>query len=97
MSKHTKGPWKVKNGAVYTEKEAPIAKMVRDDSALEAGIYPVERDANARLIAAAPEMLEALELAAAYIEEITKDSRNADNGQTIETLNKVIAKAEGRE
>jgi hypothetical protein len=34
--------------------------MCRDERATKAGIYPVERDSNAVLIAAAPEMADAL-------------------------------------
>ena len=52
--------WKVISGAVHREKDnAPIATMVRTEEASAAGIYPVERDENAKLIAAAPELLEA--------------------------------------
>lgn len=69
MSKHTPGPWKVINGTVYIglakeaecspdkrawEKRECIAKMHRDPSC---AITPTERDANARLIAMAPELL----------------------------------------
>ena len=59
--KHTTGPWKCIGGAVYKEgdESAPIAYMCRDERATKAGIYPVERDSNAVLIAAAPELLAA--------------------------------------
>jgi hypothetical protein len=64
MVKHTKGPWEVRSGAVYTvEGNKPIATMVRSERATEAGITPVQRDMNTHLIAAAPELLEALEVA----------------------------------
>jgi dimeric dUTPase (all-alpha-NTP-PPase superfamily) len=56
---HTPGPWMVAYGSVYTAntKEVRIANMDRS----EPSTSPVERDANAQLIAAAPIMLEALE------------------------------------
>lgn len=57
----TPGPWKVNSGMVETEDGRPIAYMDRTDKATEAGIYPVERDSNAHLIAAAPAMLKALD------------------------------------
>lgn len=53
MTAHTPGRWEVRNGSVYTTTGTPIAHMDRrtfDTS-------PVERDANARLIAAAPDLL----------------------------------------
>ena len=60
--KHTPGPWKVITGAVYTAqstgKVVPIASMDREAGN---GTSLVEREANARLIAAAPELLKALE------------------------------------
>ena len=63
----TLGPWKVVSGAVYTQDDRPIADMVRNEEASKAGIYPVERDDNARLIAAAPELLEACKKTAAIV------------------------------
>ena len=65
MSDHTPGQWHCIGGAVYKDNtdypEQPIAFMCRDERATAAGIFPVERDANARLIAAAPELLSACE------------------------------------
>lgn len=60
--KHTPGPWKEISGAVYAYARGgfiPIAKMDREPGN---GTLPTERDANARLIAAAPELLEACKL-----------------------------------
>ena len=63
MSKHTPGPWQCVSGAVETRigpqgaaPGIPIASMDREPGN---GTLPVERDANARLIAAAPDLLEA--------------------------------------
>jgi len=59
MSEHTPGPWYYAFGAVWKDPDAKtfrIAKMDRDTPET----WPPERDANARLIAAAPELLEAL-------------------------------------
>jgi len=59
---YTHGPWKVISGAVYRDSDnAPIARMVRDETADEAGITPTERDMNAYLVAAAPDLLVALQ------------------------------------
>ena len=59
MSNHTPGPWKVNHGSVYTIDDKPIT-----------GSFATEREANARLIAAAPELLEALEDILAVGEEL---------------------------
>ncbi len=66
---HTPGPWICHSGAVWKdgpnvypkgqEMGVPIARMDREPGN---GTQPVERDSNARLIAAAPELLEALEI-----------------------------------
>ena len=62
MSAHTLGPWQFKANissvAVYDEKGASIARLpVADASSKPRAI------ADARLIAAAPDLLEALEIA----------------------------------
>lgn len=57
MSNYTPGPWIMHSGMVWDAKgEVGIARMDRDEPNTE----PCERDNNARLIAAAPELLEAL-------------------------------------
>lgn len=59
MSKYTPGPWTVISGAIYHSiKLIRLASMDRSGPN-KAG--PIECDANARLIAAAPELLETLE------------------------------------
>lgn len=54
---HTPGPWIVDAGSVRTERGVWIAKMDRN----EPHTLPTERDANARLIAQAPELAKALQ------------------------------------
>ena len=64
-TKHTPGPWTCHSGSVYVdgpnvhpkgpETGTPIAHMDREYSN---GTEPVERDANAALIAAAPDLLD---------------------------------------
>ena len=90
MSKHTPGPWAYENyrGTVHVfidnEGGTPsICKLVGND-----------KDANARLIAAAPDLLEALEY---YVEKVADLSRY---GVMIETslrekAEAAIAKAKG--
>ena len=55
VAKHTPGPWECHSGMVW-KGEIPIARMDREP---ENGTQPTERDANARLIASAPDLLEA--------------------------------------
>lgn len=66
-TKHTPGPWIEHSGMVWKDGPnvwpkgesvgIPIACMDRESGN---GTMPTERDANARLIAAAPDLLEAL-------------------------------------
>lgn len=67
-TKHTPGPWDCIGGAVYAnDGQTPIAYM---DRVSGNGTSPVERDQNAHLIAAAPELLEALQNLVANCREI---------------------------
>jgi hypothetical protein len=62
MSKHTPGPWKVASGFIQAPRR-DTSKQHDIDVArvqLDSGLYAGEFDANARLIAAAPDLLEAL-------------------------------------
>lgn len=67
-TQHTPGPWTCHSGRIYTDGPTvwpkggdlgiPIADINREKGN---GTAPVERDENARLIAAAPDLLEACE------------------------------------
>ena len=72
MTTHTPGPWVYESGMVYAARGLrddldpggiPIARMDRETGN---GTQPAERDMNARLIAAAPDMLAALEALIAW-------------------------------
>lgn len=62
-TKHTQGPWRVvpSNGMAWDEWLVEVAS----DEFLTPGIAEVYEEADARLIAAAPDLLEMLELMAA--------------------------------
>jgi hypothetical protein len=64
-SKHTPGPWSCKQGQRpnFFYIESPSGDVVYVSGSLQ----PTDCEANARLIAAAPEMLEALIQAAAHL------------------------------
>jgi len=71
MSKHTEGPWRVErsgDGVEIVSDETPsgVAELATVHSSAEyAGTLPVE--ANARLMAAAPQLLEALVAASEHV------------------------------
>ena len=69
MSKytHTSEPWREESGCVVREDGAPIARMIRDRTASEAGIYPVERDENAKRIVACVNACKGIEDPAAFV------------------------------
>jgi hypothetical protein len=59
-AKHTRGPWELQHGALITAKNG-LHIALAANSGMNAS------EANARLIAAAPELLEALERALRHI------------------------------
>ena len=87
MSKHTKGPWKAvrtvapKGWVIGREDGLYDIAIVRDGSALE------DNQANARLIAAAPDLLEAL--------EDVRHNVDSDEPEMWHRVNAAIAKARG--
>ena len=96
MSKHTPGPWRYDCGnsqiecAQYgTHYRQPIANICREDDRFSREVkYIEEADDNAELIAAAPDMYEALK---------TLDLNSLHfAGRNSEIIKKAIAKAEGK-
>jgi hypothetical protein len=95
---HTPGPWKV-----YQEK--PHYYSVGTDYAHDRGhdcniVRDVRCEANARIMAAAPEMLEALEAALGWIRDGTNPSKGCINPlpgdvATLEAVQAAIRKAKG--
>ena len=86
-TKHTQGPWEVRGFYICASTDTYIAKMLRGDN-----LNPPDQETygNANLIAAAPDMLAALE-----------DAREAlnkppfINSQTLKCIDAAIAKAKG--
>ena len=91
-TKHTPGPWDVSSGMVWHEG-TPIARMDRETP----DTTPVERDCNARLIAAAPELLEAVDLLLdGLVPTATLDGFiSPESERAINAAHKAIAKATG--
>ena len=107
---HTPGPWTAyvcKNGYVVKDSErseafietkdrtlAEMDRLINDDE------YTFEQfEANALLMAAAPEMLEALELASSWVEHCYDLMPSAHDKEEailcLKTISKAIAKASG--
>lgn len=92
---HTPGPWRYGNSSKNLDQFF-VGNNDYTKSIALIDSFHVEHEANAKLIAAAPELLEACKLA---IDEL-KESATALDGQSHETMIKIleaaIAKAEGR-
>lgn len=74
MSKHTQGPWEIVENSwsttTITSGDITIAVLSCEEEATEDNQFELEaiQKANANLIAAAPEMLNALKLAGQWLE-----------------------------
>lgn len=98
MSEHTPGPWKF-NGwqRVFSFESGEEEEVIIKDDICH--VYGESPEANARLIAAAPELLDACERALETIEYLWSGkyaSRLYDN-ETKKRIQAVIAKATGGE
>jgi len=73
MNKHTKGPWKLSPDKFWLIEGdgKTIAEIYYKSSKFK---YPNEIDANAQLIAAAPEMLELLKEVRIFVGELPSDN-----------------------
>lgn len=89
-AKHTQGPWKrgVTSPKIYGADGEPVARAWHDRDA-------IEREANARLIAAAPELLEALEAAETALIKDMEDPEgfNWEQSGLLPKIRAAIAKA----
>lgn len=99
MNKHTPGPWELRGTRLVTDKHGVvIAEKIGSNGGCS--------ESNARLIASAPELLEALEACLPYAEEQYRESKKRvfdDDEQEsanslkllIDKANAAIAKARG--
>jgi len=97
MAKHTPGPWRVYSGWVHPCFDHPNPQGTNDSTAICETLGP-DKNANAHLIAAAPEMYEALEFCLWFINEWTlqdNDNKNMRNKAAFKSEN-ALRKAEGR-
>ena len=100
MSNYTKGPWKInKEGTIMTNKKNEFGHyehLLLMGVSLTLGNHPKteESQANARLIASAPELLEACKWAYDALKPFSKEPLEKSG---IKMLEQAIAKAEGKE
>ena len=92
-TKHTPGPWKTRKGffsdAVEIYKPKHLMKpFIPTEIAIIRSEGP-EGEANARLISAAPELLEALQAFVKYADDVNDDSPELDRARS------AVAKATG--
>ena len=112
-AKHTPGPWMLTEGNRF-DKEMVITTQYRLDASIGCicemdvyftGLIGIEQEANARLIAAAPELLEALQNMMAIVDDAPKgvasyyangeDAPWSDFDREITAARAAIAKATG--
>ena len=95
---HTPGPWLLDGDKICTRRGNEIARITRYGAWLDVGTpYGLKNpigDANARLIAAAPDLLAALEDAAAQLRTLLDDSIE-DDYSVLTNAEIAIAKAKG--
>ena len=89
MSKHTPGPWSCFNDEVLDANGRVIAHILTSQYEVGANVA-----CDARLIAAAPDLLEALELARLHL-DLLYPTGLKDNDFLCRTVNDAIAKAKG--
>ena len=92
---HTPGPWVAMGKAVYTESDNPTREILWGGHNTRSA-SDEEKNANARLIASAPELLEQCKL---FEKVLTHLINSGDSGADLERdkLREVLAKVEGGE
>ena len=96
---HTPGPWRVFDGFTDLEIVSDRATAHETESIVQFKGQPNAK-ANARLMAASPDMLAALHVAQDQLEQFMasdKEGRDTDLRQALGDVREAIAKAIGRE
>jgi len=104
--KHTPGPWSCFYKPKYDEWHAslPMANCGMKLALAPDGIQSENREADAHLIGAAPEMLEALKATRGHVlwicehnERVNGGRRSEEDRRDLEQIDAAIAKAQGRQ
>lgn len=95
-TKHTPGPWEAHRGTEvnYLPPDSNMAYRVAYMDMSGNGVVGQRHAANARLIAAAPDLLEACEASLAALDFADQD--RFDGGALTKQLREAIAKAQGQ-
>lgn len=95
MSKHTPGPWRQSLIRVQREISGHLGKPIAYTTGKLVELDSIEDFANARLIAAAPQLLEALQEAYKYINGGSGQQTGLAFGALFDQVRAAIAKATG--
>jgi hypothetical protein len=99
VSAHTPGPWSL-SGVMALDTPMWIVSVPGEQARIEISDYSQESEANARLIAAAPDLLAALEglveVAKAALEEVNRDGAEWHVAAELAEARAAIAKARGQ-
>lgn len=99
-TKHTPGPWELSEGNTSLWAKSPWNARVRiAEIKRHSPMNGIDSDANARLIAASPELLEALEKTVTWLKHLADREETVKEGgpvlETIREAREAIAKATG--
>lgn len=102
-AKHTPGPWEADHSDIWSRSGKKFIAATMEDGEAFKGVSLAEAEANARLIAAAPELLAALKACRAALDAVIENNDGDVFGthhnaamDAILAADKSIAKAEGR-
>jgi hypothetical protein len=101
-TKHTPGPWEMRVRQHVDELQSPIGESIHVTSYMgkidvcQTDNWNPDYKANARLIASAPELLEALKRAEECMTENDAEKHGTITEDT-KKIRRIISKAEGRE
>lgn len=95
MSAHTPGPWSIEDNSICNEEFDICIAVIEDDGGYEA--TPVAQDANAFLIAAAPDLLAACKAVSKGVGKFsTNDLTRLQFREVWKLCTAAIEKSEGR-
>ena len=97
MMAHTKGPWKTSSSTLVFAEEPEGVSIICNTLPIlyDSGMTLSKATANARLIAAAPELLKELKILVAIIEPCLESGLNIPGLATLNAAKAIISKAEG--